>query len=62
MKKKFELIETTCRRCGKKIYTGNRSLFGFDKEKAELDRICDSCITPEEKHKTESLNPIRRIE
>ena len=58
MKKKFELIETTCRRCGKSLMTGNRSLFGFDKEKNQYDRICSQCITLEEKHFIENLNPI----
>jgi hypothetical protein len=56
-KSKFQLIETTCKRCGKKVFTGNRSLFGFDKEKAELDRICSDCITPEEQNKILQLVP-----
>ncbi len=57
MKTKFRLIETTCRRCGKVLYTGNRSLYGFDKEKAELDRICKDCINPEEQAKILNLVP-----
>lgn len=57
--KKFELIKTICRRCGKSIYTGNRSLYGLNKSKAELDRICKDCITPEEKHKIERLDPLK---
>jgi len=27
---RFQLVQTTCKRCGKPIYTGNRSLFGLD--------------------------------
>jgi len=54
---KFQLIETTCRRCGKKLLTGNRSLFGLDKEKKELDRICSECITPEETRRILELRP-----
>ena len=58
MKKiKFQLIETTCKRCGKKLFTGNRSLFGLDKEKAKLDRICKNCITPEEQNEILKLQP-----
>jgi RNase P subunit RPR2 len=56
-KAKFQLIETTCKRCGVKLYTGNRSLYGFDKEKAELDRICKNCITPQEQAKILRLVP-----
>ena len=48
MSKKFSLIQTTCRRCGKPLMTGNRSLFGNDKDKKRLDRICSKCVTPEE--------------
>jgi RNase P subunit RPR2 len=57
MKPKFKLIETTCRRCGTPLFTGNRSLFGFDKEKADLDRICGKCMTPEEMHLLTKLVP-----
>jgi RNase P subunit RPR2 len=47
-KVKFQLIETTCKRCGRPLITGNRSLYGFNEQKARLDRICKDCITPEE--------------
>jgi len=57
MKTKFRLLKTTCRRCGKVVFTGNRSLYGFDKEKAELDRICKNCITPEEQNRILHLVP-----
>lgn len=56
-KRKFQLIETTCRRCKKPLITGNRSLFGLDKEKAELDRICKDCMTPEEHERLTRLIP-----
>jgi hypothetical protein len=56
-KQKFRLIETTCKRCGKKLFTGNRSLYGFDKEKTELDRLCKDCITPEENKRLLNLVP-----
>ena len=56
-KQKFQLIETTCKRCGKKLFTGNRSLFGFDKEKSELGRICKNCITSEENNRLLKLVP-----
>ncbi len=45
---RFHLVSTECRRCGKPLMTGNRSLFGADAAKARLDRICEACITPEE--------------
>jgi RNase P subunit RPR2 len=56
-KSRFTLIQTTCKRCGKPLMTGSRSLFGFDKEKAELDRICKNCITPEEQSRILKLVP-----
>jgi RNase P subunit RPR2 len=55
---KFALIKTTCRRCGKELYTGNRSLYGLDQAKAELDRICKDCITADEHSKILRLEPI----
>jgi len=33
---RFQLVQTTCKRCGKPIYTGNRSLFGLDDVKAKM--------------------------
>jgi ribosomal protein L32 len=56
-KAKFELIETTCKRCGKKLFTGNRSLYGFDEQKKRLDRLCGDCITPKERQELLSLVP-----
>jgi hypothetical protein len=46
---RFKIITTTCRRCGKALATGSRSLYGADAAKAELDRICENCVTPEER-------------
>ena len=51
---KFELIKTSCRRCGCELYTGSRSLFGADAAKAKYDRICDKCVTEQERN--EMLN------
>ena len=56
-KAKFRLMETTCRKCGKPLMTGNRSLFGLDQAKAKLDRICKDCITPEEQSEILRLQP-----
>ena len=47
-KLKFELVETDCKRCGRKVTTGSRSLHGADGLKAELGGICSRCIKPEE--------------
>lgn len=44
----FHLVQTACRRCGKPIMTGSRSLVGADDLKAQLGEICGQCITPEE--------------
>ena len=54
---KFRLIHTTCRRCGKPLMTGSRSLYGNDAAKARLDRICGDCVTDEERHEMETLRP-----
>ena len=48
-KNRFKLIPVRCPRCGKEVYTGNRSLWGADQVKAKYQGICSSCITPEEK-------------
>jgi len=45
---KFKLIPTTCPRCKKEVYTGNRSLYGADQARAKYKGICSDCITPEE--------------
>ena len=57
-KSKFHLIHTNCRRCGKPLMTGSRSLFGMDEAKKQLDRLCGDCITPEEKDQLHKLRPI----
>ena len=56
-KAKFQLVKTTCRRCGCDLYTGNRSLYGLDTEKAKYDRICAKCITQEEQEAILKLVP-----
>ena len=57
-KTKFELYQTTCKRCGCTLYTGSRSLFGNDDLKKRLERLCDGCITAEEKELLRSYRPI----
>lgn len=47
---RFRLMETTCKRCGKPLVTGNRSLNGNEDLKKKFERICGSCMTPEEKN------------
>lgn len=50
MRKHIQVYETTCIRCGKTIYTANRSIYGLDDLKARLGRVCEACCTPEENH------------
>ncbi len=50
MKTKFKLIACGCRRCGKQILTGNRSLYGADEAKAKYGRICSDCATEQENY------------
>lgn len=57
--KRIKLVETTCRRCGKKITTGNRSIHGYPEQKKRLDRICEDCITDDEKAELLTLVPGR---
>lgn len=45
---KIRIITTTCRRCGNPVATASRSILGADAAKAKFDRICKSCITPDE--------------
>lgn len=49
----FRLLTTECRRCGKPIVTGNRSLFGADEAKARLGSICEACVTDAERREME---------
>lgn len=55
---KFQLIKTNCKRCGRELYTGNRSLFGLDEAKKKLGGICSECITPEERQEMRNLRPM----
>ena len=48
MKRHIGVHETTCKRCGKTIYTADRSIYGLDELKARLGRVCETCVTPEE--------------
>lgn len=48
MARKIQIITTTCRRCSKPLATLSRSIHGADQLKAQYDRICESCITPQE--------------
>lgn len=47
-KSRIAIFKTHCKRCGKEVYTTNRSITGADALKAELGSICQDCITPEE--------------
>jgi Protein of unknown function (DUF2688) len=49
--RRIRLIETACRRCGRTLHTASRSITGADSAKVDLDRICESCITPEEQQR-----------
>ena len=48
-RQRFHLVVTHCPRCGKEVFTGNRSLWGADSTKAKYNGICSNCITPEER-------------
>lgn len=50
MRRKYSIVMTKCRRCGKPLATGNRSLYGADQLKKRLGSICEGCITDEERH------------
>lgn len=50
------ILTTSCQRCGRPIATASRSIIGADAAKAQFDRICSRCITPEEEKE------IRRIQ
>jgi superfamily II helicase len=72
MRRKFQLIVTTCRRCEKPISTGNRSLYGADEAKAKYNRICSDCVTEQDDYEMNMaigkaiaervLKPFRRCE
>ena len=47
--KPIQIVTTKCKRCGKQIATGSRSLIGLDSLKSALGDICNDCITPEER-------------
>lgn len=54
------LVPTTCKRCGRQLYTGNRSLYGNEALKAKYERICSGCMTPQEKADLYSHNPLKK--
>jgi hypothetical protein len=45
---RFQLVATSCRRCGKSIYTGSRPLYGTREMQEKYGRICDKCFTAAE--------------
>jgi len=53
-KPKLRLVPTTCRRCGKPLMTGNRSLIGADAAKRRFDRVCVACTTPEDRERMDA--------
>lgn len=49
-RQRFRLVHDNCRRCGKGVVTGNRSLYrGTEAIKAQYGSICSDCTTPEER-------------
>ena len=47
--KPIQIVTTKCKRCGKQIATGSRSLIGLDSLKSALGDICAACITTSER-------------
>jgi hypothetical protein len=46
----MNLVKVNCKRCKKPIMTLSKSLHGVkDSEKARFDRLCNDCITDEER-------------
>ncbi len=43
MKQRIFIYETTCIRCGKKICTTNRSIYGLDELKTKVAHVCQDC-------------------
>lgn len=51
MRRRITIVTTSCRRCGCRLATASRSIHGADNAKAELDSICERCVTPEERQR-----------
>lgn len=49
MRKKIQIITTTCKRCGKEISTLNKVIWGTNEMKEKYGRICSSCMPVEER-------------
>jgi hypothetical protein len=45
---KIKVVVSKCRRCGKKLATTNRSIWGNDAAKKKYELICKDCLTDEE--------------
>jgi len=45
---KIKLIPVACERCGRKIYTTNKSIHGIDTLKEETEICCSDCVTADE--------------
>lgn len=47
MKRKTMLLETTCKGCGKTIYTLRKAIHTNEAIRSKYSRICDECMSPE---------------
>lgn len=45
---RIQLVPANCERCGREVYTANRSLFGLDHLKAKWGVLCNVCTTEAE--------------
>jgi hypothetical protein len=49
MKRGCKIRLGNCRRCGKRLATGTRSLIGAEALKRKWELICATCLTPAER-------------
>jgi hypothetical protein len=48
-RKRIAIVKTSCKRCGKPLFSTNRSIHGASRLHAKYAGICSVCTTEEEK-------------
>lgn len=48
-RRRITIIVSKCRRCGCKLATASRSIWGDEATKKKYELICDNCLTDDEK-------------
>ena len=56
-KRKIEVIQTSCKRCGKPLCTISKAIHYTEEMRKRLSGICENCLTPQEKEELRNAVP-----